>query len=378
MAKNVLFGILIVTLQFMNGNNSRITIRTENLAALDIVREVYTASSPDGVMIVDFDVSGEVLGIIEGYIPWQNGEIYLFDTSTFESTTLFEDADLKGTDLHFTHDWLLVGNEEGEVRRYDLTTERLIDVAVVSPRTDNDPRFGNVGGDVEVIATSPDETYFAAVSTSEFFGDNVFYLSQFGKEPTLVVPRGDSGRGYSVVFYPSSDLVVFATGMRNEQDTFVTTIQIADVRSGEIVSSCDSFITAFYYTDSLQVISKGESVYYLADDGIRIWDGRNCADFPDAWRLLSPARENEGVMTMTLHPTEPILAVSYVSTEQSISILRFWNIEKEEMIHEITDIGEGVYNAITSLAFSPDGTLLATGGLDGVVRLWGIPADDDE
>jgi len=39
-------------------------------------------------------------------------------------------------------------------------------------------------------------------------------------------------------------------------------------------------------------------------------------------------------------------------------------------------ISESLHPMVTTLAFSPDGTLLASGGADGTVRLWGIPAGE--
>lgn len=53
--------------------------------------------------------------------------------------------------------------------------------------------------------------------------------------------------------------------------------------------------------------------------------------------------------------------------------LYFFNDEFEQASCSI----ESLHSTVTALAFSPDGTLLASGGQDGTVRLWGIPAGED-
>jgi WD40 repeat protein len=59
---------------------------------------------------------------------------------------------------------------------------------------------------------------------------------------------------------------------------------------------------------------------------------------------------------------------SVMASGSADGILRLWNVESGELLIELA----GHSDYITSLAFSPDGEVLATGSNDGTVMIWGI------
>ncbi len=140
-------------------------------------------------------------------------------------------------------------------------------------------------------------------------------------------------------------------------------VQLIDVRTGKVISS-----TQDKYYDSngrgIALSLDGTLVAYGARGGdVALWSPSTGKTRHVRIATDDVVKNRAGFMVFS--PSGDALAV--VSGSNTVLI----DIEKgEERLRIRGHERDGFFDTIRSLAFSPDGTRLATGGTDGVVRLW--------
>jgi len=86
--------------------------------------------------------------------------------------------------------------------------------------------------------------------------------------------------------------------------------------------------------------------------------------------LLDATQDYQMVNSLAFAPNAGLLAVGggneYLETNSDIQL---WNAKTQTTAATLS----GHHGSVAALAFSPDGTLLASGSADGTIRLWGIP-----
>lgn len=202
------------------------------------------------------------------------------------------------------------------------------------------------GGTQQTIAFSPDGRTLASASNQ--WEKQVWLWDVASGELQGVIQTPDNSPVLSLAWSP--DGKTLATG-EGHQGFKVRLWDVATLENIETLDRHTAPVTSLVFTpDGTGLISGSE------DGTIQGWDD-------DAVRKLTRVGGRlQAVNSLSLHPTQNILAIGTRDTS-----VRFWDAGQQ---------GAGVLNgnqgAITSVAFSPNGEVLASAGNE-TVQLWNVP-----
>ncbi|RKU10390.1 hypothetical protein C6503_19965 [Candidatus Poribacteria bacterium] len=311
-----------------------------------------SAAQREGPTLAAISPDGTILAVID-----KNGTVNVWKTLTGTQLRPFITGYTKMfTTLAFTHDGktLASGDTSGKIQLWDLNTG-----STLTPLT------SSAGKPIDGLAFGTDDTTL----TSESDGNIETWDVATGKQVDTYTIPGASGSsrirttisfkttfvqylsGVAALTPSGGKLAVFRDfqhGKRNEKLT------VWDIASGEPLCtitdvSWQDIILAFA-SDGKTFATSGEKTTYL-------------------WNTYT----GEQIVTLNIPaysgafaPDSKTLAIGEKNNNKSISL---WNLARQERIATL----KGHEYMIYQLAFSPDGTILASGDAGGVIRLWELP-----
>lgn len=209
----------------------------------------------------------------------------------------------------------------------------------------------DAAGWVRSVAFSPDGSSIA-------IGDNdgIVRVRDVESGEELAVMQGHSGGISSIAFSPDGLRLVTASDY-----IYDLSVRIWNVATGELQAMQESYI---WPMQSATFAPDGTTVIYTTADGtIHLWDSSSSAEENER-RIENNKGELPG---LALSSTGAMLAAGDVH-----GTVRLWDVDQAMEIRA----SQVHTRAVTSVQFSPDDGLLASGGNDGSVHLWQVSNDE--
>lgn len=200
---------------------------------------------------------------------------------------------------------------------------------------------------VSNVAYAPSGKSFAAAFTSPQAADNrILIWDTFTWEISQTLRTGSV---LEIAYSPSGQQVA------TSPDRFA--IKIWNLRDSRLLRS---IYTSF--TGAVNCLEYSPNGAWIAsghyDGAIRIWDAQT-------GQLLRTLPADGVVESLAFNNDGTVLAAGYSYVDH---VVRLWDAETGLLLRTL----EGHQAAVESLAFSPGGSMLASGSYDGVIRLWGV------
>ncbi|MCG9130902.1 hypothetical protein J5I95_04380 [Candidatus Poribacteria bacterium] len=141
------------------------------------------------------------------------------------------------------------------------------------------------------------------------------------------------------------------------------TTRLWDVESGEEIATLP--LDEPRCTEGIAFSPCGEIIAGGMDDEIRLW----CAEQLTTLRVIPQPENSRRTYALTFLPCgKYLVSGTWWQRGMEKMAIRLWDVATGENIHTFW----GHTTDVQSLAFSPDGTLLASGGDDGTILLWDV------
>jgi WD40 repeat protein len=293
---------------------------------------------------------------------------------------------------HYTNAWqdVVINADTQQVMSFDILGLHYWDTA-----TGTEVELTNFGDDFTAthrITLSEDGSRLAASQ-----GNEIFVLDTASGE--IIAHFDDTEEGYASEFELSADGHLLAIGKR-EEGIFVWDVDAEEIIQhfeavGNILWSLtmshDGTKLAAGYSGNLRVwdiesgdelfsppmeqFSRTQGVQFNADDSLFAYhhgDGVFTVVTTDRWREVSTIEQDSFQFSVEIafSPDNSVLAIAASNLDETV--ISLFDLETGEYLETL----EGHTLYIRRLFFTADGSLLISGGVDGTVRIWGIPPND--